>query len=880
VIFDNSDERFPTGKDELILRRTIGMKKDEYTLDRKNATKSDVMNLLESAGFSRSNPYYIVPQGRVTALTNMKDVERLNLLKEVAGTQVYEARRTESIRIMADTDAKRTKIDELLTYIRERLDELEEEKEELREYYNLDRERRCLEYTIYHRRQEEVARRMEELENLRVSGVDETDDNRDRFIDGEKALTRIDEEVKALKQRMDLLNVDKKQFDDERRDLAKLRAKTELEVNKITDGQSAAQSSRARLETGLHKVQNSITGREKQLSQLTPEYDRARDQENALKAQLLDAEGRRQRLYAKQGRSAKFKNKNERDIWLRKEVEEVNVALATRKAVTMETTEEIAELGSDIQRIEKTIADIRRRLDSRGDHMQALSLEVQKAKEGRDLVQDQRKELWREEARLDSILRNTRQELDRAERLLSHTMDQNTSRGLAAVRRIKQQQGLDGLYGTLGELFDVPDRYKTAAEVTAGNSLFHYVVDNDESATKVMEVLQREKCGRVTFMPLNRLNPQPVNIPGANDAVPLISKLKFNAQFEKALQHVFGKTIVCPNLQIAAQYARSHGVSAITPEGDRSDKKGALTGGYHDPRQSRLDAIQSLMKWRKEYETQHARSEEIKRELEIMDQVVTRAVGNLQKVEQKKQQGESSYGPLQEELRNKITDLQSKGDVMKVKKISKTDAETASRELGEQQTSYETELASDFKKVLNREEDQQLESLSSLIPDLRKQYTGISTTRSDLEAQKATIEVELQENLRPRLDQLKNQEHEGSNAGGSSSLKERQKELKRINKDVENVETELREAEEAIDEVTSAISGLDKSRADKQREQEETARSIERFQRKMEKSMAKKSMLTEEAAEASRNIRDLGVLPEDAFTRFTSMPSDKVRDPP
>ena len=28
-------------------------------------SKTDVMNLLESAGFSRSNPYYIVKQGKV-----------------------------------------------------------------------------------------------------------------------------------------------------------------------------------------------------------------------------------------------------------------------------------------------------------------------------------------------------------------------------------------------------------------------------------------------------------------------------------------------------------------------------------------------------------------------------------------------------------------------------------------------------------------------------------------------------------------------------------------------------------------------------------------------------------------------------------------------
>jgi structural maintenance of chromosome 3 (chondroitin sulfate proteoglycan 6) len=70
IIFDNSDNRFPTGRDEVILRRTIGVKKDEYSLDKKSASKADVMNLLESAGFSKSNPYYIVPQGRVMKLSN------------------------------------------------------------------------------------------------------------------------------------------------------------------------------------------------------------------------------------------------------------------------------------------------------------------------------------------------------------------------------------------------------------------------------------------------------------------------------------------------------------------------------------------------------------------------------------------------------------------------------------------------------------------------------------------------------------------------------------------------------------------------------------------------------------------------------------------
>ena len=42
-------------------------------------------------------------QLQITSLTNAKDHERLALLKEVAGTRVYETRRAESERIIEET---------------------------------------------------------------------------------------------------------------------------------------------------------------------------------------------------------------------------------------------------------------------------------------------------------------------------------------------------------------------------------------------------------------------------------------------------------------------------------------------------------------------------------------------------------------------------------------------------------------------------------------------------------------------------------------------------------------------------------------------------------------------------------------------------------
>ena len=391
IIFDNSDDRFPTGKPELILRRTIGMKKDEYSLDRKNATKTDVMNLLESAGFSRSNPYYIVPQGRVTALTNMKDNERLILLKEVAGTQVYEARRTESLKIMTETNNKREKIDELLNYIKERLTELEEEKEELKDYQEKDKERRCLQYTIDYREQVAIQEELDNLDEQRQTVADDTGDGEERFRQGDKELGEIQAEINELKQQMEFLKVDKKQLETERKDYAKSKAKTELEVKNLTDGQSAAQQARSQYQSELKSLESSIQQHESELEEITPTYNAKLEEEAALKGELDNAEGTRQRLYAKQGRNARFRNKRDRDDWLRAEINNGYPQLAKVKAVRVQTAEDIAELEQDIAKTEKEIANLREQLEGRGANNDTMQAKIQEAKAERDRLMDERK---------------------------------------------------------------------------------------------------------------------------------------------------------------------------------------------------------------------------------------------------------------------------------------------------------------------------------------------------------------------------------------------------------------------------------------------------------------------------------------------------------
>ncbi|CAG8972988.1 hypothetical protein HYALB_00007834 [Hymenoscyphus albidus] len=876
IIFDNSDDRFHTGKDELILRRTIGLKKDEYSLDRKNATKTDVMNLLESAGFSRSNPYYIVPQGRVTALTNMKDSERLNLLKEVAGTQVYEARRTESLKIMGDTNNKRAKIDELLDYIKERLTELEEEKEELRGYQEKDKERRCLEYAFYHREQVALAAALDEIETFRENGMEGTDDQREEFSAREQELAQLDQKIKEARQQIDLFKLERRQLEEDRREATKSQAKLELDQKTFESSEALNEEIRKKHQAEFAAVKEEIKLKEAELAQILPEYTKRKESESRVRQELDLAEGIQNRLFNKQGRSAQFKNKAERDKWLRSEIEQLNTALGEQKANRINAQEEANATQSQIQNLEGEIDGLRERLDGWGGSRQALAQEVSTAKDALEKLTDERKVLRREDDKLESLIMDARKEKEKAESVLSHTMDGMTSRGLASVRRLKQELGLDGAYGTLAELIEVEETYRTAVEQTAGNSLFHYIVDNERTASTLIDALDRQRGGRVTFVPLSQLRPKSVKLPKANDAIPVLGKITYDPKFERAMSHVFGKTIVCPNLIIAAGYARSHNCNAITPDGDTATKKGALTGGWIDTRKSRLEAVRAVNKCRDEYEARRARAIEIRGEVESKDQEITAAMGELQKLEQKLRHLDDSFEPLKLELRSKSGHLERLRAQYEGHARRRDTVEKLVKEHSDDITALEAELALPFKTALTAEEQRQLDQLTTTVSQTKKEWNELSKKRRELETRKQILELDLRENLRMKLDQLNSMEIDANASGSSGNLKETNRELKRVRKAVQDITNKLQQNEEAVTKAEAQVSKLSRSKSELETQQLETARLIEKHQKKMEKSVAKKALLTTSAAECAKNIRDLGVLPDEAFEKFSNADSKQI----
>ncbi|KAJ2823472.1 Structural maintenance of chromosomes protein 3, partial [Coemansia erecta] len=364
VVFDNSDNRFPTGKDETVVRRTVGLKKDDYSLDRKSSTKGEISSLLESAGFSRSNPYYIVPQGRVTSLTHAKDSERLALLKEVAGTRVYESRRESSLKIIEDTERMRAKISDDLAMIEERLGELDSEKDELDKYRTLDRERRCMEYAIYSLEQEDVVEQLDEIDIRREQLVVAVNARQEATAELERQVSTLEPEIRAARQALEILSIDREQLAGEVEEHARTRAQIESSIQDLEQDRSLGRESITELRRTADNLSRDIRKRESELSRVTADYERAFAAETRLREQFEVSDQQRKSLLQKQGRSGHFNSKKERDAWLKGEISRLNASVEQQKAQFEATEREHQELKSRLATITQSVADAKARADA------------------------------------------------------------------------------------------------------------------------------------------------------------------------------------------------------------------------------------------------------------------------------------------------------------------------------------------------------------------------------------------------------------------------------------------------------------------------------------------------------------------------------------
>lgn len=123
VIFNNKDEASsPVGYEQCpevtVTRQVLLGGKSKYMINGRNAPAGQVQNLFHSVQLNVNNPHFLIMQGRITKVLNMKPHEILGMVEEAAGTRMYETKRQGAIKTI---DKKQAKVDELNSVLSEEI---------------------------------------------------------------------------------------------------------------------------------------------------------------------------------------------------------------------------------------------------------------------------------------------------------------------------------------------------------------------------------------------------------------------------------------------------------------------------------------------------------------------------------------------------------------------------------------------------------------------------------------------------------------------------------------------------------------------------------------------------------------------------------------
>ena len=642
IIFDNSDGRLPIDKEEVAIKRAIGLKKDQYFLDKKVVIKADILNFLETAGFSRNNPYYIVKQGKINEISIAKDSFRLKILKEVAGSNVYDEKKEESRVILKETEDKRQSIVDVLKAIEDRLTQLEVEKEELKEFQKWDKMKRSIEYTIHNKELEHTQNKLNELQKIRSESSNQSSDLYEQLSSIGEQVKTVEKSIRDLHSREQLLKEELDQFNNERSGYLSRKARLEFDMNDAEEEarQATASSELATIE--LNRLESLIKSSEERLAKIKPEYDLLRAREMELTQQRDLCDQKRNEIYAKQGRSTRFRNKEERDQWIKKELKIIVKAIEDKRQLASKIKAELEEEQQRCNLFRQEMDSISARSDEQQmaiDDSERENFELMRKK---DELQTKRNELWRSETQLTQEISQLKDEQQKCEQNLRSITGRTILQGIESIKSLLKQCEQDkknadlvqGYHGLLIDNIECDKSLFTAVETSIASRLFYHIVDSDVIAMRFLKLMNQQKLhGEVNCFPLNVLKLDSVKYPETNDAIPLISKLEYKPAVEKVVKHVFDKVLLCRNAEVATQLAKETKMDCVLLDGDFVSRKGALTGGYVDTRQSKLAYYRQKAELSQKIADKEEEIVKLQAEIRQVDAQLNNVLNDLQKHE-------------------------------------------------------------------------------------------------------------------------------------------------------------------------------------------------------------------------------------------------------
>ncbi|MDD4278704.1 MAG: hypothetical protein PHX74_03100, partial [Candidatus Sumerlaeales bacterium] len=556
----------------------------EYRLNNNICRRKDITGLFLDTGVG-TDGYSVMEQGRISQIINAKPSDRRAIFDEAAGIARYKLNKEEALRKLERTKTDLERLTDVISEVQRQVNSLKRQAGKAARYRRIDTD-------------------LKRVEAMRLTRL---------WLDLKSASAGIELECQKLGERVKELTASRDAADEM---LAKLHIASDSATAELEDSQAEQYS-----------VNTSINDAKSRLALAHQREKSEKEQLESLTQEITQLEAEEATLTQTVATHRKAIEEHAAMLTvLEEDCATKNNELAAFKLTADETTKSITNLRISIRdkqmakgEMESTVnvslamkERLQQELAGDSNELENLKQELKNANENADAkkksVAEARKTLENKkqtqamittslvaiDAQLKQIvgeLDNVRKNAQGAESKYQALSDLQENyegyyRGVREVMTASKAGSLPGLCGVVSELVTVTEKHELAIEIALGARAQDIVASTADDAKKAIEFLKRHEFGRATFLSLDIIRPRGnddklAKYKGQPGVIGLATELvKYDKQYEKAVQYLLGGVLVVENLNVAIKLSREGlQTKIVTLQGDMIDPHGAMTGG-------------------------------------------------------------------------------------------------------------------------------------------------------------------------------------------------------------------------------------------------------------------------------------------------------------
>lgn len=800
--------------------------------------------------------YNVVLQGDVTSIISMNARERREIIDELAGVAAFDRKIIQAKEKLDAVKEREERFRIVEKELIEQRDRLAQDRIKAEKYQRLRAElqdKSQWEAVLLWRAQE---RQLQQLQEQTEAG--------DRAItDLNTQLTALSTELQQASAQLDQLNARVKALgEDELLALQATLATREAELRQLQRQEQELNTSSRELTVNLERTQQEIQAQIQSLEQISQEHHQVETQELVTLRQAKDQA--QQELDRRRDAASQIADASEAWVQeqtnLRHQIEGLLQTLDPQRTEQARLQERTAQLQGKIQEQAQTLETVTQETADKQREYTGIIAKLGESRQQVDSLQQTvaaaERELRVQQDTQTRLLQEQRDKQRQLDKLEAQAQAMQEAQGTGVIQLL-QDSGLSGICGLVAQLGRVDSQYQLALEIAAGARLAHLVVEDDAVAAAGIQLLKRQRAGRATFLPLNKIrSPHFTPLPLWNRPDGFIdyasNLIECDDRYRHVFAYIFGSTVVFKALEAARRQMGDYRI--VTLDGELLETSGAMTGGSISNRQGSLHFGTVEPAESAEAVALRQRLQEIDRILARCDQAIGQAAATVKQQSQALMEARQQYREIQlqaEQLQNRIVSLTAQEGQLSAQRSQQT---------------KELQTAQERLRLLERElpiQDAELQRLRQALADLEQSQTHsewqqIQATIRTQEAEVGQRQLALQ-TAEQRLQDLDNQRHRIQEKINQSreKLQECRTQQAMVLNQHSALGTQSLVLTEQIEQTQTALAALDQTLAAEKQERDRAERQLREQQTNQQQLEWQRQKLQETQAARRQQQSDL-----------------------